>query len=292
MIHRKKMHFVAGSLLAGMSVLLSGCFIAPGKFEAELLLVEEDEFTFTYDGEVHFLGLSSLAQMEAATETFEAEPCYEDGTFDRRECTAAELAEQRGEWEAGAQERAAEAEREAEQMAAIMGGINPSDPEASAELAALLERQRGWESVESKGEGLFDVSYSVTGALSHDFVFPLIEGFPLVTPFVQLHLRDGEMVRINAPGFSAQNETNPMAGLMGGMAGLAQMAAMEGENGEAADIPEIPVIDGTFTIVTKGEIRANNTDEGASRTARGQVLRWDISPRTTSSPTALIDMGG
>jgi hypothetical protein len=40
-------------------------------------------------------------------------------------------------------------------------------------------------------------------------------------------------------------------------------------------------------------ILANNTDEGAERaTAGGEVLRWNISPRTTQAPTALIAAGG
>lgn len=288
-IHRSPRVF-ATAMLAGLSLLLTGCFITPGKFTSELVLMEQDRFSFTYEGEIFFLGLSQLAAMEAAGEEFEA-TCYADDSFDERECTEEEIAEQRADWEANAAERAASNAQEAEQLATIMGGIDPSDPKASAELVELLLRQEGWERVVDKGNGVFDVRYSVEGELSHDFMFPIIEGFPVTNPFVQMILRDSDVVRVNAPGFSASDESNPMTGMMagmGGMSGLGNMQAMSSEEGES--MPELPVIDGTFTIVTSGNILANNTDEGPSTAANGQMLKWEISPRSSQAPTALIDM--
>lgn len=279
----------ATALVAGLSLLLTGCFITPGKFTSELVLLEDDRFTFTYEGEIFFLGLSSLAEMGAASEEFEAEECFDDN-YETRECTAAEIAEQREVWEMNAPIRAAKAQEQAAQMSAMMGGIDTSDPQASAEVAALLSRQRGWESVVDKGDGVFDVRYSVSGVLNHDFMFPVIEDVPSTNPFVQIVLRDEGVVRVNAPGFSAQNESNPMGGMMGSMAGLGGMAAMSEKSSDATEMPNVPTMEGTFTIVTNGQIKANNTDEGASVTARGQELVWQISPRTKAAPTALIDL--
>jgi len=283
----------AGALLAGLSLMLTGCFVAPGKFDSSLILEGDDSFTFNYDGEIFFLGLSGLSQMGAAAEEFEAK-CTEENSFEERECTPAEVAEQREEWEAGADRRAAEAKQKAEQMSAMMGGIDPSDPEAAQDLAALLMRQKGWKRVVAKGDGVFDVSYSITGTLGHDFMFPIIEGFPTTSPFVQFILREDDVVRINAPGFAAQNEDNPMAAMMGGMGAMAGLAALgeDSEGGQPAQMPDIPQIEGSFAIVTKGgmRIRANNTDEGANPTPTGEVLMWEISPRTKAAPTALIDL--
>ena len=292
---------LATAVLAGLSLLLTGCFVTPGKFTSELVLTEQDRFTFTYEGEIFFLGLSSLAAMGAASDEFVEVGCYDEDTFEDRECTAEEIAAQRAEWEANAAERAAEKAQEAEQMAAMMGGLDPSDPEASAKLVEMLLRQEGWERVVDKGDGVFDVRYSVSGELSHDFMFPVIEGFPVTNPFVQIILRDGDVVRVNAPGFSAQNDSNPMAAMMGlsaGMGGLAAMQAAaaaeeaaEGEEGsEAPAMPGVPTLDGTFRIVTNGRILANNTDEGPQASANGEVLEWEISPRTAQAPTALINM--
>ncbi|MCK0128716.1 hypothetical protein [Erythrobacter sp. F6033] len=284
----------AASLLAGLSLLLSGCFITPGKFTSELVLTDANEFSFTYEGEVFFLGLSQLAKMAAAEDAkFEAE-CYDEDTGEDRECTQIEIDDQRANWEVDAQARAAKAQRESDQMAAIMGDIDPTDPEAAESLRQMLLRQKGWNRVEDKGNGVFDVSYSVNGTLGHDFMFPIIEGMPPSNPFVQIIVRDDNVVRVNAPGFAAQNDENPMGAMMGGMGGMAGLAAM-GADGESAGqaMPDIPKIEGTFTILTEGQmsIRANNTDEGSSPTSDGEKLAWDISPRTKAAPTALIAIG-
>lgn len=278
----------AAAILAGLSLLLSGCFITPGKFTSELQLMEDDQFAFTYEGEIFFLGLSNLAAMGAGADEFVPSDCYDEETYKYRECTAAELAEQRAEWDAGAEARAAKSREEAEQMAAMMGGIDPTDPEASAELVELLLRQKGWDRVEDKGDGVFDVSYSISGTLGHDFMFPLIEGFPTTNPFVQMFLRDGNVVRVNAPGFESQNDKNPLGGMFGGLAGMAAMQSGDASGGPS--VPDFPAPEGTFSIVTTGAILANNTDEGATRTPGGQTLTWEISSRTPAAPTALIEM--
>ena len=281
---------LATALIAGLSLLLTGCFLTPGKFTSELVVTSDERFTFTYDGEIFFMGLSSLAGMGAASEEFEAEACYDEQSGASRECTAQELDDQRKVWDLNAPIRAAEAQEKAQQMGAMMGGIDPNDPEASAARVERLSRQRGWERVVDKGEGLFDVRYSVSGQLGHDFMFPVIEGFPTTNPFVQILLRDGDLVRVNASGFAAQNEGNPMAGMMGGMASLGSLAALGKEEGDSNEMPNIPMMEGTFTLITNGTIRANNTDEGAQAVPQGERLEWNISSRTKSAPTALIEL--
>lgn len=294
----------AAALLGGFALALSGCFMSPGKFTSELALTGPDSFTFSYDGEIFFLGLSKLALMGAASEeAFTPSECFNEETYEPRECTQDDLDAQRAEWDAGAAERAAKAKKDAEMMKTIMGGIDPTDPKATEEMVRLLERQKGWNRVVHKGDGLFEVSYAVTGTLGHDFMFPTIEGFPATNPFVQMILRDGGQARINAPAFMFQNGDNPLGAMMGGMGSLAGLAAMgaadqagNDASGEAAPaIPGVPVLDGTFTIRTMAGMRilANNTDEGAATApGGGEMLRWTISPRTTQAPTALIAAGG
>ena len=266
---------------------------------AELAITGPDSFTFRYDGEIAFLGLSRLAQAgAAAAAAFKAEPCYNDETFAERPCTADELARQRAAWDAGAAERAAQAKKEAAQIAALMGGIDPTDPKAAEKLASLLLRQKGWERVVHKGDGVFDVSYRASGTMGHDFTFPMIEGFPPVNPFVQVFLRKGGQVRINAPGFAPQNSD---AGGIGALMGMGQIGAMAatgasapGEGPEAAALKAMPRIDGTFTVRAASGMRilANNTDEGPVAGTTGQRLEWKVTPRTTSAPTALVRLGG
>ena len=274
------MNRIVIALLAPL--LLGGCLLSPGKFASELQLFADDQFAFTYDGEIQMLALSKLAEMaNNSDESFVAE-CY-DADFEMAECSEAEIAEQQAEWDAGAEDRRAEQAREAEKMRAVMGGIDPANPQAAQELAARLERQRGWQRVTYKGDGVFDVAFAVSGTLTHDFTFPTIEGMLGANAFVSVNLRDGAQVRVDAPDFSRQQDSNPMFG-GGSLAALAAMA----EADESGDIPQIVMPEGTFTIVTDGRVLANNTDEGPAPHAAGQSLSWTIGATTRQAPTALI----
>ena len=275
------------ALLAASSLALSGCLLSPGTFTSEMQLMKDGTFAYSYDGEIQMLALSKLAEMGAkAEERFEAE-CIDEETWEERECSLAEVNEQRAEWQAGASERRAKAEREAEQAKQMLGGFDPSDPEAAQKLAEQLSRQRGWKAVEYKGDGIFDVDFNVSGRMTHDFAFPMVEKMPMANMFVTMMLRDGNQVRVDAPGFASQGGGNPMQGMMTGMMGLPTLGKAK-EDGEEGEMPNILMPNGTFTIVTDGRILANNTDEGPVETARGQTLVWEIDQRTEQAPTALI----
>lgn len=56
----------AVAVLNACALTLTGCFMTPGKFTSELAIPGPDSFTFSYDGEIFFLGLSKIAQMGAA----------------------------------------------------------------------------------------------------------------------------------------------------------------------------------------------------------------------------------
>lgn len=282
---------LVGGMLAGLGLALSGCLLSPGAFTSRLELRQERTFSYSYEGEIHFLALSKLAEMGAQSESgpdeFSAEPCYDDEPFKERACTSEEIAEQERAWQEGREARVQKREREAEMMRAMLGGLDPADPRAASEMAARLERQRGWNKVIPRGDGLFEVSFAISGPLGHDFVFPTMEGFPIANTFVQIALRDDETVRVDAPGFAAQAAANPYQGMMAGMAS-AFSAGGEGQD----EIPRMPAIDGTFTLVTDGEILANNTDEGPRHTPAGRTLEWRINERTRSAPMALVRLGG
>lgn len=317
----------AAGMLAGLSLLLSGCFLQPGTFTSQLTLLANNDFTFTYEGEIYILGLAQLMeeQQKSRRQSFEAycygpepEEASEDATeavlepaekaveiadkpaevvtnervitsdiaepsdgFGSRECTAEEEAKQRAEWEEREAQRLERDKEQIEQVSQLLGGIDPADPNAEKELARRLERQAGFGKVVSKGDGLFDVSYSISGTLNHDFMFPMMEGFPTNGPFVQMFVRDGNVVRINAPAFAAPSTMNPMYLYLLGSPGF-------GTSKREELFANMPAIDGTFTINTDGEILANNTDEGPSRKDGHQTLTWEIDSQRTAVPTALI----
>ena len=122
MLHFTTIRLRAAAVLAGFALALSGCFMSPGKFTSELALTGPDSFTFSYDGEIFFLGLSSLALMGAANqEAFTPSECFNEETYEQRECSQEELDTQRAEWDEGAAERAAKAKKDAEMMKTMMG---------------------------------------------------------------------------------------------------------------------------------------------------------------------------
>ncbi len=290
--HRPFRPMAATLLAAAAALLLTGCFVSPGKFTSELALENDGSFSFRYDGEIFFLGLSKLAQMGAAKEAFEPAPCYDDD-LGPRDCTEEEIAQQRTEWDAGAEDRAAKAKKEAEDIAKVLGGIDPSDPAAVEKMRRLLLRHKGWQRVEHKGDGLFDVSYAVAGQLSHDLTFPIIEGIPAANVFVQAILRGDNTVRVNAPAFAVQDNASPFGAMMGGFTGLAALGAgaQEGGTDKGDTTKNLPHLEGTFTVLTNGRILANNTDEGPVEAGGRSRLEWRIDPSTASAPTALIRLG-
>ncbi len=271
---------------AMMAMLLTGCLLSPGKFTSELHLRNGGTFAYSYNGEIYLLALSKLAEMgnkaENAGAEFVQQPCYAEDSFEERDCTREEIAEQKREY-ASAQEKK---QKDAEMMRGMLGGIDPADPEAAAELADRLRRQKGWKQVDYKGDGLFIVEFAIEGRLDHDFLFPTIERFPMSNFFVLVANREGGTVRVDAPGFSAQAGGNPFQGMMAGMAGMFNAASENEEEGA----PVLPELSGTFRIVTDGEVLANNTDEGPAASTAGQVLEWKVNKRTQVAPTALIKL--
>lgn len=275
----------AAMFAAAAALALTACIVSPGKFEATLDLRKDGTFTFSYNGEIYLLALSKLAEMSAGQDQpFVETPCYDDETFEERPCTEEELAEQRAAWEQQAESRRQQAEREAEQMRQVLGGIDPADPAAAEELAARLRRQDGWKRVDYRGDGLFDVEFSLSSRLGHDFVFPTLERFPMANSFVIANLRQGGSVRVEAPGFV--QGANPYQSMMAGMGNLDTRMQSEGSG-----MPPIPEMEGTFRIVTDGRVLANNTDEGPVAGAGDQVLEWKVSRRTQAAPMALVQLG-
>jgi hypothetical protein len=274
----------AAMLLAiAATALLSACFLVPGHFVSSLDLRKDGQFTFRYTGEIVMLAMSKMAEDDVGKK-FEQTACSDDETGEERECTRAEIADQKKAWEEERREQAERRKRDAEQMRTLLGGIDPSDPKAADQLTERLRRQEGWKRVEYKGDGLFDVDFELSGKLGHDFTFPTIERFPMANPFVQISLRKDGTVRLDAPAFVA-NPMDPMRMMMMGNSDRL---------GDDSGKPDLPQVSGTFTVITDGTILANNTDEGAQATTIGKELHWQIGGNPIGNnpvaPMALIQL--
>ena len=306
-------HTVRILVALALPLWLTGCLLIPGKFTADMTVHRNAEFSFAYRGEIYLLGLGQLAKMGQAMdeedEGFLPSPCYDesdqseklpallnavthvqrewdDAPFER-ECTQAELDQQRDDWNA---ERAEQKEKEARELElgiALLGGIDPQSPEAIDEFVERLLRQKGWNSVVHKGNGVFDVDYAITGTLAQDFSFPTIERTPGLSPFIVAIARDNDAARIDAPGFVVA----PMTGSIGGMGGLLSMIgtlAAEGKGKNSDFAMGAPKLDGVFTIRTDGEVLTNNTEDGATTIGDQRVLTWRITSHTDRAPQAMI----
>ncbi len=280
---------MAAWLTGASSLSLGGCMLSAGDFTSELVVMKDGNFSYTYDGEIQMLMMAQLAEMaaeEKSEETFTAEPCYDD-EYEVRECTEADIAMQKETWKESQMMAAESRKKDLEMMKAMLGGIDPSDPAATQEVADRLEKQRGWDKVTYMGNGIYDVEFTISGQLTHDFAFPMMERLPIGNPFITVSIRDNQQVRIDAPGFANTEQSNPMRAAM--------MSEINGgpltvTNGEQKLSERFAVPNGTFTIVTNGTILSNNTEEGPSANARGQQLVWKVTPRTNQAPLALIDL--
>lgn len=291
----------AVAALGAVAVLLvlAGCMVLPGRFASDLALRRDGTFTFHYKGEIILAALaqgSKAAKAEASpTEPFEQQPCTDPQTDEAHDCSAAEIAQQRAKWndeqKARKTSKANEDVQNRKMMQAFMGGIDPDDPKAAEAFAQRLARQQGYASVVSKGAGKFEVDYTATGRLDHDFTFPTIERLQMVMPFVSVIRRADGSVRVDAPAFStaAANPVMPglgaMAGAMGGLKSADKSGTKPGSNGP-------PIAEGSFILRTDGQILANNTDEGPQADPASGLTRldWKVDARTAAAPTALIKL--
>lgn len=279
---------IAGAaLVAGLALLLAGCLLIPGKFTSQLDLKRDGTFHFVYRGEITMLALSDIAdkakQADDAEKSgddapFVPSPCYNDNG-DTRPCTAQEVSDQKSEWSETSGKKSEKDAEEAAMMRAMLGGMDPSDPKASAMFAEKLRKQAGWKSVVDNGHGVFEVDYEISGRLDHDFTFPTLEQMPVVTPFVAVYRNADGSVRVDAPSFAPTASGGPFLAILG--------AASKSKGKDL----NLPPIDGEFALVTDGEILANNTEEGPATVPGGRKLSWKVTMQSTAAPTALVRLG-
>ena len=312
------------SLVSVSALALSGCLTLPGEFTSEAVINADGTYAFTYTGDVQIITMammmaeaaksganreftpycygpvgSSMSQYgmaEAAVEAVEmteeaADPAEvvdvvsEEDPYAERECTPEEIASQREEFD-----RSIEREKqEARDMQAMLGGIDPTDPETIADFTDRLERQRGWESVEWVKGGTFEVVYKTSGVLNDNFGFPLIADVPTGQPFLTMTRWDDNSVYVSAPGFSSGDAAG--MGSLGMMGAIFGGGSGKGPSQKEMDELGIKNISGTFTVRTNGTIRTNNTEKGPVTEGGMQVMRWKVGgSSSTGAPATLIQL--
>jgi len=267
--------FNAARIITAMLLALAvgACFFVPGRFVSDMTVGADSGFTFAYRGEIVLASSPDMLDGQAATFTPVCRIGDEDSA--ERPCSASETAKQRTDWTAKRERE----KREAGKMAAMFGGIDPSDPATMDAFAAKLARQAGWKSVVHKGNGVFAVDYAVIGTLDRDFVWPVFPGIDFVKPFVVAQRRADGSVMVRAPGYASDNNEMMRAMSMGSMT----------ESQPAKPAQSRPqLLSGSFTITTDGEVLTNNTDEGPQAMGAQRRMVWKVTPDLKKVPETLV----
>ena len=280
---------------AALPLMLAGCLWGPGKFTSHLALNRAGTFVLDYKGEImlqvpddkgslpepwrddlakcHVDGRTNVQSYSVDVSLEPPAGAVTEDSDEERDCTAAELARLKAEYEKKAAEKAKEKALESEQMAKMFG-LPSMDDASNQRFAANLMKHAGWRTVTYKGKGVFDVDYHFEGRLTQDFAFPMMPESDLIIPFIMLRRRNDGSVMVTAPA------------LTGGAGPFSARAKAMG----LPDKGDGPVsrAEGKFTVTTDGEILTNNSEDGPISAPNGRQVHWDVGPGSAKIPEMLV----
>lgn len=217
-------------------LVLAGCIVTPGKFTSTLTINADRSFAFAYKGEV--IAIDLPGSLKGLGDLNDAKP---------DKPTALAIAEVKPGDDSDAKNRA---------------------------IAAALTKEAGYRSVVYQGKGKFLIDYAIAGTLTHGFVYPFNSDAELVFPFLVVELRQGNVVKVKAPGFAASNNSTGANGMGSGMGAEAAKA-----------------LDGVFTLDTDAEIVSQNNEDGAKTAGARRTITWQATPLSKDAPTAVLRLG-
>lgn len=246
---------IRGLMLALLApMVLMGCAFSPGKFTSSLTILADRSFTFSYQGEVIAVDLAG----EMAKGMGDAFKGLGDDE-DKSETSATAMLRATS-WQDGAPTiEGDEADSDADDAE------DAAQKEAKFRaIAEALTKEAGYRSVTYKGDGVFLIDYRISGKLTHNFLWPYNLDAEVIFPFVIIEMRGQNQVRVKAPAFG--DNDSPGKGKSGGKDKL----------------------DGTFTLVTDGELVSQNNEDGAATQGNRRTVTWKATPLTKDAPMAVI----
>jgi hypothetical protein len=228
---------------------------------------------------------ANAAEEAAQAAADAAAAAAESWSNEERECTPAEIKQQKADWDIAQTEKKKRDEQGKKMAEMMLGGIDPENPETIKRFTREVERLAAWHKVEHVGNGVFMVDYSTNGKLADDYAFPVIPRYALGEPMIHITRWDNGRLRVEAPAFRSDPEMSFSA-----LMGMGSMAS--GMLGKSPDkMPAEPIaIKGSFTLTTDARILANNSEDGPEETGGMQALRWDIGPAAYGAPMALLKL--
>lgn len=232
-------------------LILVGCAFSPGKFTSALTLLADRSFTFNYQGEVIAVDLAS----EMANGMGDA---FKDDDKDKKDTSTTALLRPAA-WQdkdSGNEAKPAEedsAEDEAKKEAKFKA------------IGEALTKEAGYRSVTYKGKGVFVIDYQISGKLTHNFLWPYNLDAEVIFPFVVIEMRGKDQIRVKAPAFG--DNDSPTKG--------------KGDDSKAR-------LDGTFTLITDGELVSQNNEDGAISANGRKSVTWKATPLSKDAPMAVV----
>jgi hypothetical protein len=262
--------------------------LVPGSNWRSNVLAFQDEQK-TPEEDANF-SAEDAAALDAALDAAAVDAAAAAGTWNsnERECTAAEIKEQKVSWDLEQAEKKKRDEQGRKMAEMMLGGIDPKNPETIKRFTREVERLAAWNKVEHLGNGVFMIDYSTSGKLADDFAFPVIPRYALGEPMIHITRWDNGRLRVEAPSFRSDPEMS-----LSSLIGMGSMAAGFMGKGGTDKMPAEPIaIKGTFTLTTDARILANNSEDGPEDANGMQTLRWDVGPALYGAPMALLKLVG
>ncbi len=237
-------------------VLLVGCAFSPGKFASTLTILADRSFTFSYQGEVIAVDIAG-EMAKGMGDAFKGL-----GDADEKKKTTTNLLRDAA-WQEDKDSPATEDEDSAADDAK-----EAAEKEAKFKaIAEALTKEAGYRSVTYKGDGVFVVDYQISGKLTHNFLWPYNLDAEVIFPFVVLELRGADTVRVKAPAFGDSESPG------------------KGKSDDAKS-----KLDGTFTLITDGEIVSQNNEDGAKTDGTRRTVTWKATPLSKDAPMAVVKL--
>lgn len=250
---------IALALLAPL--VLVGCAFSPGKFVSSLTILADRSFTFSYQGEV--IAVDVAGEMAKG---------MGDAFKDKGEDEDEQQEKMKAAWLRTSWQEDCSAELNTSQCADV--GTEDAEEDADDKtakdakfraIAEALTREAGYRKVEYKGDGVFVIDYQISGKLTHNFLWPYNVDAEVIFPFIVLELRGADQVRLKAPAFG--DNDSPTKG--------------KADKGKTK-------LDGTFTLITDGEIVSQNNEDGARNEGNRRTVTWKATPLSKDAPMAVV----
>ena len=246
---------VALALIAPL--VLVGCAFSPGKFTSSLTILADRSFTFSYQGEVIAVDLAG-EMAKGMGDAFK-----DDGDDKDKTETSTTALLQPAAWQ----------DDDAAGNDTAPSGDDEEDPAEEAAkkeakfkaIGEALTKEAGYRSVTYKGKGVFLVDYQVSGKLTHNFLWPYNLDAEVIFPFVVVEMRGRDQLRIKAPAFGDND------------------SPAKGKGGDAT-----AKLDGTFTLITDGELVSQNNEDGATSANGRKSVTWKATPLSKDAPMAVV----